>query len=368
MALLQRDPHHASQNQCSESPCKIIVLAREHIGDLVCTTPALRSLRLLCPRSRITVEVGERAACVLDNNPNIDEIILRPSRQGILGKLRFVHLLRRRRFDLGIILDSAPDMRLYLWLGGVRRRVGLVQRPRFAHLLTDAIALDPTLHQMIDNFAGVISHLGGDASNRTPEVFPAAEDVAHVDRLFAGAGVTAGVGLVGLNLGASTAPKMWPAKAFAELGDLLARSHNVRSVLLGGPADAPRALAVAAGMSAAPVDFTGVTVMQQAEIQRRCSVLVTADTGPMHLACATGTPVVALFGPTSPEVYGPWYVPGNVIIRKTTGCEQCSWLECAHVNRCMMAIAPKEVCDAVIDVLRRAEGSSAGKASVFAGA
>jgi lipopolysaccharide heptosyltransferase II len=342
-------PSPAAQTR---SPRSLIVLAREHIGDLVCTTPALRSLRRLYPDTHISVEVGERAACVLENNPNIDEIILRPRHQGLRRKAEFVRLLRRRRFDLGVILDDSADMPLYLWLGGVPRRVGLTRKKRFAHLLTDPVPYDSEVHEMIDNFRRVVGHLGADIADASPELFIAPEDVQAVDRLLCSAGIRAEETLIALHSGASMQPKCWPPERFAELISRLSVLSGVRLLLLGGPQDRLRTEQIVAGMDAAPVVLTETTVMQQAEVQRRCAVLVTADTGPMHLACATGTPVVALFGPTNPRDFGPGYVPGNVVIRKVAGCPDCSWERCVHANRCMRAISAAEVAGIVLNLLQ----------------
>ncbi|HLK58759.1 MAG TPA: lipopolysaccharide heptosyltransferase II [Chthonomonadaceae bacterium] len=334
-------------------PASIIVLARECIGDLVCTTPALRSLRRLYPQAHIALEVGERALCVLANNPHIDELIRRPDRQGASGKWKFLRLLRRRKFDLAVLLDDSADMPLIAWLGGVPRRVGLTRKDRFAHLLTDRVPYDETGHEMVDNFLRVVGCLGGDISDPLPEIFPSPADVQFVDRLLCEAGIRPEERLVALNPGTSALSKNWPPERFAELGNLLSSWPQVRLLLLPGPGDGEITQAIVAGMRTPPRVLAGTTVMQQAEIQRRCDVLVTGDTGPMHLACATQTPVVALFGITDPKDFGPGYAPGNIVIRKVSGCPGCTWKACAHQNRCMRLIAAEEVAGAVREVLCR---------------
>jgi ADP-heptose:LPS heptosyltransferase len=300
------------------------------------------------------IEVGERAACILQNNPNVDEIILRPRHQGLSGKAKFVRLLRARSFDLGVILDLSADMRLYLWMGGVRRRVGLVRKKRFAKTLTDPVEYDYNAHEMIDNFRRVVAHLGADVSDSTTDLYIGEDIVCAVDGMLIGAGICSDETLIGLNVGASTQPKHWPAEYFAELGNRLSQQVNLRVILLGGPLEAALAESIAAAMDKPPSIFTGIKVLEQAELQRRCAVVVTADTGPMHLACATRTRVVALFGPTNPRDYGPDYVPGNIIIRKTDGCSDCCWERCVHANRCMHAISVDEVAEAVLSVLMSA--------------
>jgi len=92
-------------------------------------------------------------------------------------------------------------------------------------------------------------------------------------------------------------------------------------------------------------------VLQLAEALRRCTLLVTGDSGPMHLAVSVGTPVVALFGPATPSQSGPGYVPGNTIIRKVERCPNCSKKRCRADRHCMRLITAEEVADAVVDRL-----------------
>ena len=338
------------------SPRSILALTREHIGDLVCTTPALRSLRRLYPDAHIAVEVGERAACVLANSPFVDEIILRPEHQGLGGKARFIRLLRRRRFDLGVVLDLSPDMILYLRLGGVRRRAALVWKKRFANLLTDRVTFDPMQHEMIDNFRNVVGLLGADISDARPEVFPSAQDAAAVDALFAEHDLEAEETLIALNPGASAPANRWLPERFAEVGDLLAQRPGTRILLLGSEGDLPIVAQVMRGMQTAPVVLTGqLTVLQLAETLRRCSLLITNDTGPMHLGCAVQTPIVAVFGPAVPHESGPGYVPGNIVLRNVDGCPKCTKYECRDDRRCMRAVTVTEVAAAAATLLETSD-------------
>lgn len=327
-------------------PTSILVLAREHIGDLVCTTPALRSLRDLYPNAHITVEVGSRAASVLVNNPNVDELITRPAKQGLSGKARFVRLMRRRRFDLAVILDDSADMALYVWLGGALKRVGLTRKRKFANLLTTQIPVDRNAHEMVDNFLSVVGALGGETSDRAPELFPTEEERAKAIRILREAGVRPTDRVIAFNPTTSTQPKNWPPDRFAELGNIISEWPDTKVLILGGPGDRLVAAQIANGMQTQPIVLTGTTVMEQAEIQRRCALLVAGDTGPMHMACATGTPVVGLFGITDPNITGPLYVPNAVAIRKVDGCPGCSWERCVNNNRCMWSITAEEVAEA----------------------
>ncbi|MCW3052967.1 MAG: ADP-heptose--LPS heptosyltransferase [Chthonomonadales bacterium] len=322
----------------------LLVLTREHIGDLVCTTPALRSLRRLYPDAHIVVEVGERAACVLENNPHVDEILLRPRHQGLNGKAQFIRLLRKRRFDVGVVLDNSADMILYLRLGGVVRRVGMIRKKRFSQYLTDSVPFERKQHEMVDNFRNVVGLLGADVSDPQPELFPSAQDVAQVDALFAENGLNEHDTLIALNPGASAPANRWLPERFAEVGDLLAQRPHTRILLLGSSGDLPIVAEVLRAMHTQPVVLTGqLSVLQLAETLRRCSLMITNDTGPMHIGCAVRTPIVAVFGPAVPHESGPGYVPGNIVLRNVTGCPNCTKYHCRDNRRCMEAVTAAEV-------------------------
>jgi lipopolysaccharide heptosyltransferase II len=329
-----------------QQPRSIIVLTREHIGDLVCTTPALRSLRRLYPQAHIAVEVGERAAGVLENNPNVDEIIIRRDHQGAMGKAKFIAMLRRRKFDLAVVLDNCADMSLFTWLGGVPRRAGMIRKRKFSRLLTDSVPFDRDIHEMVDNFRNVVACLGGDVSDSRTEMFPSEADRQAVDALFAAEDVRPDQVLIGLNPGASAPANRWLPERFAELNDILAQQPNTRLLLLGSSGDMPMANEIMARTKCPPVLLTGrLTLLQLAEVLRRCRLVVTGDTGPMHLTVAMGTRVVAVFGPAVPSESGPHYAPGNVVIRKVTGCPNCTKYICRDDRRCMKLVSAAEVAE-----------------------
>ena len=336
------------------APRSIVVIAKEHIGDLVNTTPSLRSLRRLYPNAHITVDVGERAASVLDNCPYVNQVVKRPARQGIGGKWKYIKWLRKSRFDLGVVLYDSPDLRLYLRLSGTPHRIGIVRKSRFAKYLTVQVPWNPNGHETNDNYRNVIARLGGDVSDARPEVFPSSDDAEFVGNLLEAEGIAPGTNLIALNPSTSMAGKFWPAERFSELGNLLSPLPNTRLLLLGGPGDEDLAREICAGMTTQSLVLTGkLSILQLAVLLRHCRVLVTGDTGPMHLACAVGTPVVALFGPTNPIKTGPGYVPGNTVLRKVAACPDCTFEVCCKNSACLRQILAPEVALAVEDHLGR---------------
>jgi len=342
------------------APRSIIVLTREHIGDLVCTTPALRSLRALYPDAQITVEVGERAAGVLANNPRINDLMIRKDHQGALGKLKVMLELRRRKYDLGVILDNATAMPLTLWAGGVAYRVGIVRKRRFARLLNASTPFDRTIHEMVDNFRNVVALLGADTSDKSTEVFPTENDGKAVDSMLAEAGITSEDTLIALNPGASAPSNRWTPERFAQLIDMFA-GYDLNSpglkgptkcVVLGGPSDQGFVDDIRKLARHDFIQYTGkLSIMELAVVLGRCRVVVTGDTGPMHIAVAMRSTVVCLFGPAVPSESGPGYSPGHRTIRKVESCPKCTKYLCREDHKCMRLITAEEVFEEVRGIL-----------------
>ncbi len=340
----------------NHDPRNILILTREHIGDLVCTTPAIQALRNRFPKSRIVVEVGERAAVVLIGNPDVNQIVIRSDHQGAAGRWKFVLEMRKQKFDLGVMLDCSTHMPLTLALCGVKHRVGLVRKRRFAKLLHQSVVYDWDIHEMIGNFGNVAALLGAKTEGLTPKLYPTSEDRSFTTNLLETVGLVKGDTVIGLNPGASAASNRWLPERFAELIDLLngneLKGSHLKLLVLGGASDSEFVNRIEAQAKFKIIRLTGkLSVMQLAVALERCAVLVTADTGPMHIAAAVGTPIVALFGPAKPHESGPGYVNGNTVIRKVQECKFCTKSNCTQNQACMKQITAEEVYTAVVNKL-----------------
>jgi ADP-heptose:LPS heptosyltransferase len=148
--------------------------------------------------------------------------------------------------------------------------------------------------------------------------------------------------------------KRWPAARFAQLADALAAKEGIRIIIVGSGSEASRTDEMARHIAQTAVDLTGKTdLLQLAALLRRSDLLVTNDSGPMHLAAAVGTPVVAIFGPTDPARVGP-YGAGHIVLRKEVDCSRCSRGSCVRDALCLKAVGVAEVLESVRTILSRA--------------
>jgi heptosyltransferase-2 len=328
---------------------RILIMLREHIGDVVNSVPALRSIRGHYPGAHIAAEVGDRAADLLRHCPYIDEIWPRPQHQGLIGKLVFIARLRARRFDTVFMLDDSNTMVLLTWLGGIRERYGIIKR-KHARLFTRAVQFRADLHETLGNFRALLDEVGVDTSDWRLELFPAPGTLGAAKEMLS---CVARRPMVGIHPGASLEPRRWFPERFAAVADEVASRFGAEVALLGGPEDADIAAAVRRHMTSKPRSLVGrLTLDELVAVISLCDVLVTNDSGPMHVAAATGTPVVALFGFPDPRHTGPGG-DGHVLIRKVDSCPGCSPSVCVRDKACLRKILPEDVVAGVADVLAR---------------
>lgn len=342
----------APENLSRLQPRRVFVFLREHIGDIVNSTAALHCLRERFSHAYLCVEVGECAAAVLDNFPGINERWIRPTHQGIYGKVQFVRRLRKRRFDLAVILDDSADMVLQAWLAGIPLRVGVSRKPKFRKLYTTFVLHQTSRHETLDHFRDLVELLGCDTSDYRPRLYPSENDQRIATESLLQAGWDANSHLVGIHPSAGQPHRRWFADRFAQVCDAL-DMHHIRCVLLGGPNDTNLAREILAQCRCQPLVLTGkLSILQLAALMPYLSLLITADSGPMHIAAAMGTPVVALYGPSDPVYTGP-FGEGHVILRHPEVCAGCTPQQCFHHRECMRRISVDEVVEKALGIVTK---------------
>jgi ADP-heptose:LPS heptosyltransferase len=336
---------------------RILVVSCTAIGDTLLSTPALRSLREAYPQARIALLINSAYLELFRNHPHIDHLI--PYRGGWRGFLCLAAHLRARKFDLACILHgNEPQATPLAWLSGARFIFKLPNTSRFRFLLTNTapvLTWDDFEHG-IDQRLAVAKLAGGSSTDRRMTL--PIDDSARREAasLLAVHGLTADAPLVVLQAGASTASRRWAPSRFIELGRrLLAERPEVRLVLTGSPAEQPLTDAIATGIGDARAWSAAgkVPLPLLPALIEHCALMVTGDTGPMHLAVTVGTPVVALFAVSDWHRSGPAYdLDRHVVIQKWRTCDPCLSKNCPYVEPiCMENISVDEVFEVVAGLL-----------------
>jgi heptosyltransferase II len=326
---------------------RILVLNRNHIGDCLLTTPMLRAIKRRFPRAHLSVSVPESNLDLLVTNPHVDEIVVRPKISSWGSKFGFGCQIRDRKYDLIISLQEKSVFYAiatrYAQHGRKRKPVTIALdhwRTRYGY---DYTVRSPEVEQHeVYKYLEIADLLGCPREKRPVlELEPTPVAREKVERFVNSKGIHADVRFIGVNPGGTKPEKRWQVERFAEVADRLHDELGLPIMIFGGPGDHGLASAIADGMRHRPLVTAGrASLGQAAALLERCSLFVTGDTGPMHMAVAQAVPVVALFGPTNPAKFGP-FTTQSVVIRHDEGCTRCG-------RPCLHTIQAQEVVGAAL--------------------
>ncbi len=327
----------------------ILVIMLRYLGDVLLATPVLRVLREWFPEARITMAVNSGTEDILRCNPDVNEVFV-VTRRRLLSELRFLRDVRGRGFDCVIDLTDGDRSALVARATGAPIRVGFNDEHRWRGLMyTSVVRSDVKGRHRIERNLATLRTIGIEAKCQSLVLHVSDRDEDEADRILREAGVQPSdtmrrERLVMLHPGARYWFKAWPPERFAELADRLTVALNCR-VLIGGDAgDRDVAEKIRIRARTRPVSLAGrTTLLQFAATLKQCTLLVSNDNGPMHMAAAQGVPVVALFGPSDPSIWGPR--GGKVeVLYKGLDCRQCFHPTCERGEaNCMKQISVNEV-------------------------
>jgi ADP-heptose:LPS heptosyltransferase len=299
-------------------PRNILVIDFGQLGDVVLSLPALRAIREKFPQARITVAVGKPCAPVVDLSGYadativVDRVALRDGSKmlAVFRIGRIVREVRRAHFDFVIDLHSLSETNLLGFLSGAPKRLYARRPGRSLDVLSNfhpkppVEDTRPTKHA-IDRYLDVLIPLGIKGAPRIPRLPTRAEDDAAVEQMLRKEKANTNAPLVGLFPGAGHPGRRWPLECFSELAERLVRNDGVRVVLFAGPEEREMVREMKTIFPRQTIIFDRLTIPQLASALARLSVFVSNDTGPMHIATAVNTSVVALLDRPTPNSFIP---------------------------------------------------------------
>ena len=302
----------------SFDPRNILVIDFGQLGDVVLSLPALRAIREKFPHARITIAVGKAAAPIVelsgysDETMAVDRVGLRdgPKPLSIMRIARIVKDVRRAQFDFVIDLHSLYETNLLGFLSGAPKRLYARRPGRSLDYLSNFRPPPPVeentpTNHAIDRYLSVLVPLGIKDAPRIPRLRTRPEDDAYIEQLLRKEKAHQETMLVGLFPGAGHPGRRWPLERFGELAEMLVRNDGVRIIAFAGPEERAFVKEMRARLPRSTVFFDRLTIPQLAAALVRLSAFVSNDTGPMHIATAVGTSVVALLDRPTPNAYVP---------------------------------------------------------------
>ncbi|MBF0122320.1 MAG: lipopolysaccharide heptosyltransferase II [Candidatus Omnitrophica bacterium] len=330
----------------------ILVVSVNWLGDAVFETPVFRALKTKYPGSWITCLCVPRVADVLAMCPDIDEIMVYDERgkdQPFFSRVFLIMKILKKRFDAAFILRKSLSRSLLLMLAGIPLRIGFADKS-WDWLLTHVVDDDglDEKHRS-DVYVSVVESLGISTWDRSCRLVAPESFVRGVRESLAQKGISDQDRLIAVNTGGNWNLKQWPPEKFAELVRKVYARGLGKVVLPGAVKDVDRVNQIAALSGVSPIVMAGETGIKcLAGLFTRVNLLITADTGPLHLASALGASVISIFGPTRPEITGPRGPGRAVILQKDVGCNRapCYYLECGD-NKCMKEVSVEDVLQAI---------------------
>ena len=323
----------------------ILFIKPSSLGDIVHAMPTCAAIHRAYPKARLTWLVKRAWHGLVERIDGVDRVW--PVESTLAGWLSQVSLLRAERFDLVVDLQGLFRSAAIGWLSGSPLLVGFANgREGSPWFYSRRVPVPQLEMHAVDRYLLVAKAVGAVEAG-TPEFrfcIPQT-DYDEVDRLLSRSGVTPGTKWVAMNVSARWPTKRWPAASFAEVADRLQQEGCGAVVIIGGPDERADVAAVSGMMKTPAIDLAGATTVGLLPaLLSRASLLITNDSGPMHIASAVGTPVVALFGPTSAARTGP-YGMGHAVLTGKVPCSPCFSRTCHNTLplECLITVSPQQV-------------------------
>jgi heptosyltransferase II len=348
---------------------RLLVRGPNWLGDAVMCEPALRGLRRLFPDADISVLVKPAVAELLIGHAAVNQIVIYDDKgrhAGLSGKWALASQLRRQRFDLAVLFQNAFEAAVLAWLAGIPRRYGYATDGRSV-LLTEPVAVPDkrlSLHQ-VHYYWNLLKPLGLHGDPPVPELFVSETEEDAMARRLDECGIDKSAFVIGVNPGSIYGgAKRWLPDRFADsterIGQTIRQSHaqDVAVMIVGAKGEEVLGKEIAARLSHRTVVLSGATTIRELMAAvKRCGLLLTNDTGPMHIASAMKVPVVAVFGSTDWRTTSP-YRAAQALVRHPVDCSPCLLRECPIDHRCMTGVSVEQVYEAAVKQAGGVSGSS----------
>ncbi|MBF0504578.1 MAG: lipopolysaccharide heptosyltransferase II [Candidatus Omnitrophica bacterium] len=326
----------------------ILVVNVNWLGDAVFSIPFFKGLKKAYPQSKLTCLCVPRVHEVLKYCPYVDKLIIYDER----GKHRFpwrkwklIRYLRKEKFDAAFLLHRSLTRSLMVYLAGIPLRIGY---GKFKGLLTHPFEMKPDDCHRCDYYLKVLEDYGIKIDDRVCELRLNLEDIETVDAKLTKAGLGPKEQFVVFNTGGNWDLKRWSSDSFVGLAQRIDRQFGLRVVFAGAAKDKDCSSHIARAAVVQSIVLAGETTLGESlALYRKAVAVISADTGPLHLAHSVGGNVIGIFGPTRPEITGPRGSGRSQIILKDVGCNKapCYHLSCTH-NVCMHSVTVDDVCEA----------------------
>ncbi|MBZ9578194.1 glycosyltransferase family 9 protein [Patescibacteria group bacterium] len=323
------------------------------LGEALLNIPAIRALKRSF-NSSIVVLVNPVVKELLAGSPEIDQILTFDEdkwNKSIFTRLRLLRQIRKGKYDLAVVFNPTKRFHILTYLAGIPQRLGYDRKWSFllTHKMEDKKSLGQK-HEVEYNL-DLVRSIGADTNEKNTSIAVEKEDTRFVEDLLLKYAIRDKDLVIAIHPHSSNPAKSWPKENFASVADELHSRFAAKVAIIGGTQERDSVIELISLTKYPPINLSGkLTLKQLAAFFQRCALVISNDSGPVHIAAACRTPTVVVFGRNipgvSPERWGPWG-EGHIVLHKDPGCSPCLDRECPYNFRCLTSISPEEVLKAV---------------------
>jgi len=330
---------------------RILLIRLRRIGDVILTTPAISALREDFPAASITYIVEKPYRQLVEGNPNLDKVIVPESKQSLRGFLKLIRLIRKNKYDVVLDFHGGPRASLITLFSKAKLKVGYrVKYKNFIYNIKLPRRPKEGYFHSVENHINLVKALGVEVKS-IPPLYPPQAKKTEVEKVkkFIEENALGGHKIITVHISAGNKFRDWGVDNLVQLTNLLAQRPDVKVILIGTSEDQKAEEEILKKSKASLLSLVGrLNLREVKELISHSSLFVGPDSGPMHIAASTSTPIVALFGPTLPAHFAPWQA-NAFMIEKELDCRPCKQRDCIHEDfRCLRSIDPEEVYQACL--------------------
>ncbi len=331
---------------------KILIRGPNWVGDAVLAIPAMKALRKRFSDAEITLLVRPWVAGLFTSAPFVDRVWSEPKPSRLGDWTRIARAIRSGRFDLALLLPNSFESALMMYVSRVPKRIGYATDGR-GWMLTNSITPGGVARHQVDYYLELVKTLSSNTARPSIEIEATAQERSTARTLLKNEGIASDAAFLVLNPGAAYgSAKRWHEDRFAKTAGLLAKELRLQIALIGSEAERPIAEQIAAQIPRRSIVLNGKTSLETLiGVLAEASLMITNDSGPMHIAAALGIPTVAVFGSTDERVTGPCGARTR-IVKKPVECSPCLLRDCPIDHRCMNGVTVEDVCRAARELIR----------------
>lgn len=323
---------------------RIIVIDLLYLGDLMFATPFFKELRKNFPKARIDLIVNSAFHSIMEDNTNLDNVYAYNKQWTLKQSIEFAKQIRKNNYDLGINIHGSWRSAIILRLINPTYTIGYGKK---GQLFLNRRLAQPHNQHMVDVYLNLLKEMNLRAEPSLPylELKKSVQD--EIDKKLIQWGINPEEKLIALNAGGTWPTKRWTVNGFAQLADILNRKYG-KVIFVGSAGDLSLVEAIVDLMETKPVIATGKTTLPElAALLARCDLVISNDSGPVHVAAAVGTPTITIFGPSDDLKYRP-LGENHKIVKTTIECRPCGKHQCplSH-HRCMTEIKVDDIIDEI---------------------